>query len=299
MNAGPWKSRAEFEAWWLANVRELSRRPKTEEDYLNSDLWKDTGRPRTIRTANNYVRCLMTLCKRASKIRDPRTKRRAIDLSHLEFDLERPPKRKPRPMADQEISDRFDKLMPWTQEATLLSRLFGLRLSEALWLEERHIDPYRHCLAFKGEETKSGADEVAYGGAEGWKLLLRLRRQARKRKTTYLITWPGSEWVHVVMAGKPAKPKEWLPLRSLGSSWRKSGRRAKIAQPGRFHDVRARYVTEVAKVDRSAAQGAARHLTAATTEIYIGVADDEVNKAVESANKLKPGSPLLKLVQAA
>lgn len=30
MNAGPWKDRAEFEAWWRANVTELNRLSVTD-----------------------------------------------------------------------------------------------------------------------------------------------------------------------------------------------------------------------------------------------------------------------------
>jgi hypothetical protein len=271
------------------------RRKKTDEDLVDPALWRDTGRPRSIRTANNYLKCFKKLLGMAAKVRDPVTKQPAFDLAAIEIDLERPPRRKPRPMADQEIAARMKTLTPWAREATALSRLFGLRLDEALRAEERHVDAHRKCLFFRGEETKSGADEEAHGGDPGWRLLQMLRKQARRRKTTFLITWPGPAWVHVVAAGKTPKPDAWLPLKSLGTSWRKSGRRAGVAS-SRFHDIRGRFVTEVAKTSKVSAQGAARHLSAATTELYIGIADDEIKQAVAEANQSKAGRAVLELV---
>jgi protein gp37 len=51
---------------------------------------------------------------------------------------------------------------------------------------------------------------------------------------------------------------------------------AEIERPHRLHDVRARYITEVAKVNRGVAKDAARHADPATTERYIAVAASEV-----------------------
>jgi hypothetical protein len=47
--------------------------------------------------------------------------------------------------------------------------------------------------------------------------------------------------------------------------------------------VRARYVTEVAKVQAAAAQDAARHQDPATTAMYIKLAASEVRAAVADA----------------
>lgn len=264
------------------------RRSRTDEDLANPALWRDTGRPRSIRTTNNYLKCLLKLMAMAAKVRDLFTKQPEVDPA-IEIELGRPPKRKPRPMTDQELYERSKVLMPWTREAAELARLFGLRKDEALGCRIRHIDRFNRRLLFAAGETKSGNEEPAYGGAEGWKLLLRLERQARKRKTEFLITWPGSRWVHVVIEGGTPKPEKWLPLKTLGNSWRKSGKRAGISDPLRFHDVRGRYITEVAKVSKVAAKDAARHQSAATTELYIGVAEDEVASAVAEASSRRPG----------
>lgn len=274
-------ARAQTRKVWLGG-----RRKRTDEDLIDPALWRDTGKPRSVRTANNYLRCLKTLIGRAAKVRDP-SGQPAVDPS-LEIEFERPPKRLPRPMADQEFYDRVATLPPWGREAAELSRTFGLRLDEALRLEVRHLDPSIRGLFFPGEETKSGHDERARVGAAGWRLLLRLARQARRRGTTFLVTWPGAAHVHLVLAGKPAPEAVWQPLRSLGTGWRKSAARAGIAVPRRFHDVRARAITDVARVQKAAAQGFARHQSAATTELYIRVADDEIAEAAAEALARRP-----------
>lgn len=275
-------ARAQTLKVWLG-----SRRARTDEDLANPDLWRDTGVRRSIRTANNYMKCLKSLIGRASKVRDPATKLPVVDVS-LEIELERPPKRLPRPMDDQELHARMDTMTPWGREGADLSRLFGLRLDEALRLEDRHVESSTKGLFFPGEETKSGHDERVSAGEPGWQLLQRLRRQARRRGTTFLVTWPGAAHVHLVLAGKPAPKAKWQPLKSLGSSWRKSARRAGVDAPGRFHDVRARAITEVAKVQKAAAQGFARHGSPAATAPYIRLADDEIALAAAAAASRRP-----------
>lgn len=251
-------ARAQTLKTWLGG-----RRSRTDEDLSNPELWRDTGKPRSIRTANNYLKCFKGLLARAAKVRDPFTKDPAVDPA-IEIEMDRPPKRKPRPMADHELYEREKHLMPWAKEAAELSRMFGLRKTEALTVQTTHIDAYAKGLYFKGEQTKSGHDERATGGRAGWAYLQKLQRQAERRGTTYLITWPGAAFVHLLDDKKAMKEATWLPLKSLGSSWRKSGKRAGIADPRRYHDIRGRFVTEVAKANRAAAQGAARHQSAAT-----------------------------------
>lgn len=269
---------------WLGGARK-----PTPADAKDAALWRDTGRPRSQRQINNYLKHFRKLLAVAAKVRDPHTGQPVLSQSpELEIALDRVPRRKPRPMADSELAGRQAVLTPWVRDAAELSRLYGLRSKEALTIELRHIDDEARALFFRGEESKSGNDEHAYGGAAGWRLVQRLRRQAVVRGQKRLITWPGPEHVRAAMAGRKVPAGCWRPLKSLGTSWRKSAARAGVVDPHRFHDVRARYITEVAKTNKAAAKPAARHQDPATTDLYINVADDEVQSAVSRAVARRP-----------
>lgn len=268
---------------WLGG----NRKP-TAADLKKPELWRDTGNVRSKRQVNNYLKHLRKLLEGAAKVKDPVTRQPVLSQDPpLEIELEKVSRRKPRPMTDRELADRRAHLTPWAADVAELSRLFGLRQSEALTLERRHIDREVKGLFFR-DETKSGNDEHAYGGAEGWKLLQRLERQAVARGQQRLITWPGRQHVRAFLAGKRVPKDSWEPLKTLSGSWRKSAGRAGVADPHRFHDVRARYVTAVAQADRSAAKQAARHQDPATTDLYIQVADEEVRAAVTKAMAQRP-----------
>jgi hypothetical protein len=103
------------------------------------------------------------------------------------------------------------------------------------------------------------------------------------RGQEHLITWPGPQQVHNHRAGRELPKDCWRPLKSVKTSWRKSIERAAIKNPHRFHDVRARFVTEVAKIMPAAAQDAARHQSASTTALYIKLTASEVRDAVDQA----------------
>lgn len=269
----------------------------TDADLENAKKWTDTGVRRAPRQVNNYLKCLQRLCAIAAKVRDPVTGQPALETT-IEIELEKVPRRRPRPIPDGELAARAATLPPWTQEALMLGRLFGLRKNESLEADIRHIDRERRGLRFAGGDTKGAGDEYAFGGAEGWKLVLKLERQARERGQTRLITWPGPTHQHLALAGKKM-PKEtkWRPLKTMGGTWRRSIGRAKVENPHRWHDVRARYITEVAKVDKAAAKGAARHQHAGTTELYIDIADTEISEAVAVAVSRRPKGAKLRAVK--
>lgn len=269
---------------WLGG----NRRP-TAAERKDPAMWRDTGRPLSKRQVNNYLKHLRRLLEIAAKVRDPVTRQPVLGQDpELTIELERVPRRKPRPMTDRELAQRLAELTPWARDAAELSRLFGLRAGEALKACRRHVDREARALFFRGEETKSGHDEHAYGGAAGWKLLQRLDRQAERRGVQHLVTWPGPIHVRAVLAGRRPDGLEWRPLKTLSGSWRKSAGRAGVADPHRFHDVRARYITAVAQADKAATKQAARHQDPATTDLYISVADDEVRQAVAKAVARRP-----------
>lgn len=146
-------------------------------------------------------------------------------------------------------------------------------------------------------ETKSGNEEMAWGGDAGSRLLEELEADAIARGTDYLITWPGPKHFRKYMAGKEVPADCWVPLKSVRSSWRRSAARDEVANPHRFHDVRARYITEVAKVQPAAAQDAARHQDPATTALYIKLASSEVRDAVSQATARRPNKLKLRALK--
>ncbi|MEI7932811.1 MAG: hypothetical protein WCI21_07130 [Alphaproteobacteria bacterium] len=270
------------------------KRSPTPDDYKNDELWRDAGRLRSKRQGNNYCKHLRKMLELAAKMKDPVTRRHVLDQDPpLEIELERVPKRKPRPMPDDELDARMVSLPPWRRDQAELSRLYGLRAAEGYRVELRHVEGSpKPVIFFRGEESKSGHDEYAQSGPDGWRLVNRLRRQAEKRGSTFLLTWPGAfegvHWYSIWADGGEIPNAAWQPLKGPGSSWRKSAKRAGIAQPHRFHDVRARAITVVSQVDRSAAKGFARHQASATTDLYIGVADAEVAQAAATAMDRRP-----------
>ena len=257
--------------------------------------WKDTGRRRAPRQVNNYLKCLRGLLKIAEKVRDPITRQPILDEAP-EVKLHRVPKRMPRPIGDDELQARLDEMPQWGQEALELSRLFGLRHGEAFIVELRHIYPDTGGLRFNAGETKSDHDELVHGGEAGSQLLLRLAAQARARGQQRLVTWPGRKHFRKFMVGKDIPSNVWQPLKSVRKSWVAAARRAGVEHPHRFHDVRARFVTEVARVQAAATQDAARHQDPATTALYIKLAATEIQEAVRQAVARRPVSQKLKAV---
>jgi integrase len=268
--------------------------PKKETYSPSRGLWKDTGRPRSKREVNNYLKCLRALLAIGERTRDPMTRLPVVDVAP-EIRLYKMPRRMPRPITDDELHDRLDNAKPWTREAAELARLFGLRLTEALALQLRHIDRETQGLRFEAGDTKSGNDEWAFGGAAGWQLLLDLERKARQRGQVFLVTWPGPKKWRAWLQGQEVSNSDWRPLKGITRSWKTSARAAGIEQPRRFHDVRARYITEVAKVQPAAAQDAARHQDSSTTALYIKLAAGEIRQAVALAVAKRPARQNVKL----
>lgn len=266
------------------------RRP-TGDAEQDARFWKDTGRPRAKRQVNNYLKCLRAIFAIAERVRDPVTRLPVIDQAP-EVRLYKMAKRLPRPISDDELHARLESAPQWTREAAELARLFGLRLGEALKLQRRHVDHEIKGLRFAAGDTKSGNDERAHGGVAGWQLLEKLCRQAIARGQTHLVTWPGPKHFRHFLAGREVPGEAWTSLKRITRSWRTTIRTAGIEDPHRFHDVRARYVTEVAKVQPAAAQAAARHQDPATTALYVRLATSEISDAVSQAVDRRPVAKL-------
>jgi hypothetical protein len=127
------------------------------------------------------------------------------------------------PIGDDELDARLETMVPWAADAAELSRLFGLRHGEAFWGSRRHIDRTLSneigALRFGLGETKSGNEEIAYGGEAGLELLLRLENQAIERSQTLPITWPGKKHFRAHLAGKDVPKDCWIGLKSVRTSW--------------------------------------------------------------------------------
>lgn len=253
------------------------------------------SRVRSPASVNHRLNCLRAIFGQAHRVKDPVTGLPMLPFPPIVTPVPEP-KREPRPMPDDELYARTGVAPAWVREAAELARLFGLRRAEALTVELKHIDRGERALRFDGDDTKSGRDEFARPIAGGWELLTRLARQARRRGQTRLITWPGPAHMAEFLAGRPVPRDCWRPLKSIRRAWRTSARRAEVDRPHRLHDVRARYVTEVAKVTSSATtQKAARHADPATTARYTAIAEGEVARALEAVPR--PKKPALRAIR--
>lgn len=260
---------------WKGGPRKRVKMPPDEAaKYL-----VEGNKVRSPASTNHVLDCLRAAFAVANRIKDP-----VSGLPMLPHPPEvRPlpvPERLPRPMPDAELYARLKVARPWVRDAAELARYFGLRRAEALRVTVNHIDRERRGLRFAGTENKSRRDEWASPVAGGWELLLRLEAQAKRRGVRHLITWPGLDHLDTPEAKVPRKA--WRPLKSIRRTWRNTALKAKIEAPHRLHDVRARFITSVATVNRGIAKEAARHADAETTEGYIGVSSGDVARIVGS-----------------
>ncbi|MGQ3297698.1 tyrosine-type recombinase/integrase [Reyranella sp.] len=244
-------------------------------------------RKRSPASVNHRLNCLRAAFTQAHRIKDPVSGQPMLPFPP-EVKPVPAPKRRPAPMPDAELFARLAKAPPWVIDALDLARYFGLRRAEALSVTLAHIDREERALRFSGSTTKSRRDEFARPVPGGWEVLNRLARQARARGVQHLVTWPGRAHWRAWLDGKKPKDVEWVPLASIRRSWGTTAKAAGVARGHRVHDVRARYITEVAKVASSATtQEAARHQDPATTARYTAIAGAEVARALEAVPRPK------------
>jgi integrase len=258
-------------------------RKMTGADLDNPRLWKKLDKLRSASEVNHCLDFLRSALRGVHKMRDPRT-----GVSMLPFPPEIEPvfetERDPTPMSEAEFRARLHDAPSWVVDAANLAWWFGLRNTEALTLELRHLDYENHCLRLMGAETKSGKDQAVYGGREGWIIARWLARKARRRRQKFLVTWPGRHWFKKARRGEAVPDDAWQPLKTIRRSWTDTIDRAGIENPRRFHDLRAAYITNAAKLGSSAlTKGLARHASMATTERYIGVARNDLAEAANLA----------------
>lgn len=264
-----------------------------KKDRRDPANWKEGDRRRSPASVNHYLDCLRGALTQAHEAKHPVSGMPMLPFPPKVEPLEAP-ERMPTPIPDAELDERLAIAKPWVRDAALLARYFGLRMDEAARVTLRHIDVYDRCLRFKGEDQKSNRDEPMHGGQPGWQLLQRLAQQARARGQEHLVTWPGAKLMWRLAKGETIPLKAWRPLKSVKRAWKTTG--SAFDQPHRFHDLRARYITQVAGSASAAnTRKAARHRDQSTTDRYIDIAMNETAKAVDKAMR-GTGRPKLRAI---
>ena len=183
---------------WKGGPRKMIR-----ADLDNPRLWKELDKLRSASEVNHCLDFLRCALRGVHKMRDPVT-----GVSMLPFPPEIEPvfapERDPTPMSEAEFRARLHDAPSWVVDAANLAWWFGLRNTEALTLELRHLDYENQCLRLLGGETKSGKDQAVYGGREGWIIARWLARKARRRRQKFLVTWPGRHWFKKARRGRPS-----------------------------------------------------------------------------------------------
>lgn len=268
-------------------------------DPNDESLWRELDKRRSPSEQNHILNALRSAFRAAYRMRDASGRPMIPYLPVIE--RVHNPTRRPTPMSTDEMNARREVAAPWVRDAIDLARHFGLRLTETLSVKVRHLDLDHKVIAFRGEEVKSGNDQACHTTPEGWQVALRLARQARERGVDHLITYP-SVANKIRGSGNRASLDEidpasieWRPLKSIRRAWRGTAAAAGIEQPRRFHDLRAAYITEVAKHERSGKkiQGVARHASFTTTERYIDIASSELVGVMDAVAKARGNKKLL------
>lgn len=254
-----------------------------DEDAARA-LWKATGKTRSPATVNRYLAVVRQIFDLASKMRNT-DGRRVLEFVPEVKEL-RELKRRPRPAPESVLSRALDDLPPHAREAVGLTLYFGLRKGEAFGLEIPQVDFEANGIWLDAEDVKDKEDAFLPGSPEAMAFLRHLVDQAIARGVTRLITYrrhPESQ-----------KPGKWKPVAGARTAWKRvmdqieqeTGRR------WRWHDIRGAFISHVARRSPIAAQHLARHSDFKTTQLYIGIDDDDMREAANRTSQ----RPALKLI---
>jgi integrase len=271
---------------WIGGPRKPT--PADLELPQREKVWKELDRLRSPSEVNHCLDLLRCALQGVHKMQDPRTGQSMLPFPPtVEPVFE--PERDPTPMSPAEFRARLKGAPSWVIDAANLAWWFGLRLTEALTLEVRHLDYENECLRLLASETKSGKDQAVYGGREGWIVVRWLERKALRRGQRRLVMWPGKFWYKAERRGERIPNDAWQPLKSIRRAWMDTIDRAGIENPHRFHDMRAAYITNAARLGSSKiTKGLARHASMATTERYIKIVENELAEAAKRAARSRP-----------
>jgi integrase len=160
---------------------------------------------------------------------------------------------------------------PHLHDSIILAVHTGLRLNEIVGLERDQYDAANRLLRLT-PASKSKRGDVVFINEVAHQLLLRLIDEADKAEQTRLILYRGA------YNNRPPQP-----IDSLKTAWRNAQKRAGLATPYRFHDLRGNFVIEMARQGATPAttRKAARHVDMKTTLRYLAVVDEDMRQAVE------------------
>lgn len=268
-----------YAAWSLARPRRVWKGgPRRRDDPADARFWKEIpDRRRGPATTNLYLNVLRQALDRARQIRDSVTGRPALEdpppVPRLPV-----PKRRARPVPEDVLGDVLAAAPAHVAEAIVVTLHFGLRRGEAFGLTIDQVDQAARGIWLEAERVKDREDAFLPGSPAAMAYLARLAAQARARGVRHLIAWRREK--------KGLGPKEgWRPIRSPKTAWKTAMARIEAAhgRRWRWHDIRAAFITDVARRSGPlAAQALARHSDFATTQLYIDVAADEIRAAADA-----------------
>ncbi|MCA6303678.1 MAG: tyrosine-type recombinase/integrase [Phenylobacterium sp.] len=254
-----------------------TRRPRPE-DADDPALWRAAGRTRAPATVNRYLNVLRESLRMAHEARDGAGRRLLPVLPRVPELAE--PAAAPRPIPDEALARIVAVAAPHLADAILLARNMGFRLDEMTSIRPDQVDDAARGVWLDAAQTKAARGTFKPAPAAAWAVLERRAAEARALGLDRILFWPRP-------AGRApdGSPRaRWEPVRSFKTAWRGALARAGLAGRWRWHDLKASFVTAVARHGRPATvQQLAEHRHASTTARYLAVFDEDKRAAVEAA----------------
>lgn len=232
-------------------------------------LWKDTGRRRSDSTTNRYLTTLRTVLNLAHNTRDPATGERMLPIAPT-VELLREPVEAARPLGDANLRQILQTSPRHVSDTVVLCIDAGLRLNEALGLENDQFDPEYRGL-WLDSRTKGKRGEFVPLGETAFKLVAQRVKESRAAGQSRIILYRG-RW-------GTQTPR---PINSISKAWQHTLRKLGLKGRFRFHNTRADYVSYLGNEGAApmALKDLARHRDIKTTMRYLKVSDKAKRQAV-------------------
>lgn len=240
--------------------------------------WAKAARRRSDATINRYLDALRRAIRLYGSLPDPLTGNPRLMRLPKILKLKEA-KRIPRPVPDGALEQILSEAAPWIADAARLARHMGFRRTEMLAIELDQVDLEQRCVWLRGEKTKGRRDEMVPANDTAMEILTRRSAEARELGVDVLF------W-YVPPSKKGEPEKEPRPIRSIKRAWAAAQRRAGLDRHYRFHDLKASFVTSIARhAEPQDVQKLARHRDFDTTRAYLEIAADRGRKAVDAMDK--------------
>lgn len=265
---------ADYVAWARQQkVRRYQGGPRKLATMGKRVAWRDTGRTRSPATVNRYLATLSTVLRRAHDRRDPVNRSRLLPELPRVRELEEP-EAAPNPIPPEHTRAILAAAAPHLFDAIVLAIHLGPRLNEILRLDVTMPD-FENRVVRLDSRSKGKRADLLYMNEVAFQVLRRLHDRALSADQTHLLLYdpPAAE-------GEPPRPPR--PVKSLRTAWAGALRRAGLDGRYSFHDLRANFATELARlgVNFRMVKDLARHRDLRTTLRYIKAADVEMADAV-------------------